>query len=204
MFRVCAAVHLLSLFAWAASGTVCPQTYVVAPGDTLQGIADWSFGDAKYWPALVLATNSRLGEDFRFISDSNDLRAIPKICVPEFAEAERWRLRYEKYLAAIRETALPEPWEVVPRLVEFPSDRPIDVATWIRVDQVKKTYQDSTGAWLRQAPGEIWVTVEPYLQKFCSAFEREHGSDPDQLTMRLEQRLGLPPVSGKTTFLEIR
>ena len=36
---------------------------------------------------------------------------------------------------------------------------------------------------------------------FCTDFARTSGGDPDLLTLRLEQRLGLAPHSAKTTFV---
>jgi hypothetical protein len=203
MFRLLPAVILLGASLASPGAAVCPATRAVAPGDTVRELAEFYFGDSQYWSSLVLATNSRIGEGFQFISDLNNLKGVPTVCIPDLAEAERWRRRYEKYMAAVAGMGLPEPWEVVQKLVEFPPDQPIQVATWIREAQLG-TYRDSGGAWLKQAPGEIWVTVEPYLQKFCTAFVAAHGSDREQLTLRLEQRLGVPPVSNKTTFLEIR
>ena len=76
---------------------------------------------------------------------ANDISRIPKLCVPGLAEAQRSRVRYEKYLAAVADTALPEPWEVVPKLVEFPPGRALPVATWIREDQLA-SFRDSAGS----------------------------------------------------------
>jgi hypothetical protein len=196
----CTAVTLLVSLC-NLEGAECAVTRQVAPGDTIRELAEFYFGNTQYWPAILLATNSR--KDFAFISDLNDLRRTPKLCIPEIAEAERWRLRYERYLAAMGEASLPEPWKIAPRLVEFPADQPVTVSSWIREAQLNM-FRDSTGKWLDRAPSELWVTVEPYLRKFCAAFVSAHGSDLDQLTLRLEQRLGLPPSSNKTQFLEIR
>jgi hypothetical protein len=203
MFRLLSIAILLWTGSSPLNAGACPVTRQVAPGDSLGGLADFYYGDSRFWPSLVLANNSRTGEGFRFISDANDISRIPKLCVPDLAEAQRWRLRYEKYLTAVADTALPEPWEVVSKLVEFPPDRALQVATWIREDQLG-SFRDGAGEWLKRAPNEIWVTAEPYLQKFCAAFTAAHGNDLEELTLRLEQRLGLPPVSNKTTFLEIR
>jgi hypothetical protein len=175
----------------------------VAPGDTIRKLAVSYFGDAGFWPSIVLATNSRLGDGFSFVGDLNNVAEIRQVCIPDKDEAQRWRSSYEKYMAAIQATELPEPAEVAQKLAEFPPDRPVTVVSWIRHGQVK-SYQDDSGQWKKKAPGEIWVTVEPYLQKFCSDFVAAHGADPEQLTGRLEQRLGLPPVSSKDKFLEIR
>ena len=44
----------------------------------------------------------------------------------------------------------------------------------------------------------IWVTVVPHLRRFCRELE-----DRSRLIQRLEQRLGMPPASNKTVFVEI-
>lgn len=181
----------------------CPLPHEVASGDNVRSLADYYFGDSEYWPAIVLATNSRTAEGFRLIANWNDLSRVPKVCIPSLAEADRWRLRFQQYRAAIAEAALPEPWDVAPKLVEFPPDRPIEVATWISEDELR-TYRSDSGQWTKRAPDEIWVTVEPYLRRFCSAFLAAHNGSIEQLTLRLEQRLGLPPVSNMSKFLEIR
>lgn len=202
MLRVISALLLLA--SWARLGAaVCPLSHPVAPGDTLRGLAQFYFGESQYWPGIVLATNSRPGEGFGFVSNLNDISKLSKICIPELAEAQRWRSIYQMYLDAILSTALPEPWEAAKQLVEFRPDQELRVATWIRENQIDR-YRDSSGKWLNQAPEEIWVTVEPYLQKFCSAYAAAHDHDREELTLRLEQRLGLPPVANKTKFLEIR
>jgi hypothetical protein len=71
------------------------------------------------------------------------------------------------------------------------------VVSWVRAAQVD-SFQGS------RAPSDLWVTVEPYLQKFCQAYVKSYGENLERLTLRLEQRLGLPPASSKTKFLQIR
>jgi hypothetical protein len=202
MLRACV-VLLLGTGLFPLAAAECPRPHEVASGDNVRSLADFYFGDSRYWPSIVLATNSRSADGFRLIANWNDLGRVPKVCIPALPEAERWRLRYEQYRAAIAETALPEPWDVVPKLVEFPPDRPLEVVTWFSEDEVA-AYRTPTGQWVARAPDEIWVTVEPYLRRFCSAFLTAHNGSLEQLTLRLEQRLGLPPVSSKTRFLEIR
>jgi hypothetical protein len=46
---------------------------------------------------------------------------------------------------------------------------------------------------------EIWVTAVPQVQKFC----QELNMSPSDLTLRLEQYLGLPANNGKTKFVEM-
>jgi hypothetical protein len=106
-------------------------------------------------------------------------------------------------MKAIFDMALPEPWETVRKLVEFTPDKEIVVATWIRAAQIP-SLQDAGGQWKTSASSDIWVTVEPNLRRFCTAFTNGHGRAVDQLTLRLEQRLGLPPASNKSKFVRIR
>ena len=46
---------------------------------------------------------------------------------------------------------------------------------------------------------EIWVTAVPELKTFTQTI----NLDPESLTLRLEQYLGLPPHNGKTKFVEM-
>jgi hypothetical protein len=181
----------------------CPLVHKVAAGDTLRELADFYFGDRHFDSAILLATNSRGRDGFPFISDINNISQVEQVCVPALTEAQRWRSRYETYLKAIFDMALPEPWETVKDLVTFPPDHEITVSTWIREAQIK-TFEDASGTWIRSAPYDIWVTVEPNLQQFCAAYASGHAGNRAQLTLRLEQRLGLPPASSKSKFVRIR
>ena len=203
MLRLPALAVLLGTALYSLGAAPCAQTSQIAPGDTIRKLAQSNFGDAAFWPAIVLATNSRSSEGFRSVGDLDNIAGLSKLCIPDKDEAQHWRSSYEKYMAAIQRTALPEPSDVAPKLVEFPPGRPVIVVSWIRHDQIG-SFQDPSRQWRKKAPTEIWVTVEPYLQKFCSDFVATNGSDLQQLTERLEQRLGLPPVSGNNEFVKIR
>jgi hypothetical protein len=183
---------LLSVSCYAAP---CLSTHRAAGGETLADLADYYFGDREYASAILLATNSRVSEGFPFVSDPNDLKK-GLVCIPEPSEARRAHARYATYLRATAAMTATEPWETVHKLVEFPSGAPLEAATWVRLDQVAR-YRD-------KAPQDIWVTIEPHLKEFCSAFAKQHDGNTDELTLRLEQRLGLPPGAGKTTFLRLR
>lgn len=186
---------------WAA--TPCPLIHKVASADTLPELADFYFGDRHFDNAILLATNSRVADGFQFILDSDNIGKIEKVCIPDLREATRSRSRYETYRRAILDMALAEPWATTSDLVTFPADHEIVALSWIREPQIK-SFQDSSGNWLTTAPFELWVTVEPNLQKFCAAYATAHSGNPDQLILRMEQRLGLPPASNKTKFLRIR
>ncbi|MDI6688449.1 MAG: hypothetical protein QME06_09560 [Desulfobacterales bacterium] len=59
-------------------------------------------------------------------------------------------------------------------------------------------YDDHVGSSMKLSR-EVWVTVFPEVKAFCS----EQHTTPTQLTLRLEQLLGLPPENGKTRFVEM-
>ena len=187
----------------ARAADSCPTIHKVAPGDTLRELADFYFGDRHFDSSILLATNSRGREGYPFIFDINDISHIEKVCVPGMTEAQRLRSRYETYVRAIFDMALPEPWNTVKDLVDIQPDHEVTVTTWIREAQIKG-FKDSRGHWLTTAPSDIWGTVEPNLQQFCSAYATAHAGSRDQLTLRLEQRLGLPPASNKSTFVRVR
>jgi hypothetical protein len=46
---------------------------------------------------------------------------------------------------------------------------------------------------------DVWITAAPELQEFCGGLQL----DPEALTLRLEQYLGLPAHRGKTKFVEM-
>ena len=174
----------------------CASRHKLAPGDTLRDLGKFYFGSPDFASAILLATNTRTSDGFSFLGDPESGTTGKSVCIPDFAEAERWRTRYADYSRAVAETVTPKVWDTTQQLVTFPGDQELTFATWVRAEQVAK-YKD-------KAPQEIWVTVEPNLRKFCQEYSRAHDGNPNELTLRLEQRLGLPPGNGKTTFLRIR
>ncbi len=119
------------------------------------------------------------------------------------AVSERPQTQYQaRYQKAVAEAEQIVPRQVAQDLVRFSADDPIAVDSWISEEELKR-FREASGRWLTHAPQEIWVTVEPGLQKFCAAFFAAHGRNLDQLTLRLEQRLGLPPGGIRREFLEI-
>lgn len=209
---VLAGVNLRASAASSPNGPApCQATHTIGARDSLGALADFYFGDSRYGPAILLATNARSGHDhFKFIGDANRLLPGAEVCVPTFAEAERLRLRYETYRRAVAAMVQAEPWEISDSLVAIDSAKPVRVVTWIREDQIAGLKKKAAAgenqteeAWITQAPSDMWVTVVPKLKSFCQVYFKDHNGSVEQLTLRLEQRLGLPPGAGKTTFVEI-
>ncbi len=187
---------LLALFAANCCASPCFLPHTVASGDTLPDLAAFHFGSRDFAPAILIATNSRTGDGFAFIGDPNHLPTGKPVCIPDAGEAQRSRATYDTYRKAVAGMTTTEPWETGHLLVDLASGKEVTVATWKRANQVSR-YKD-------KAPDDTWVTVEPYLKEFCRAFAKSHDGNVDELTQRLEQRLGLPPAAGYDTFVRIR
>jgi hypothetical protein len=191
----------LVLFAvFSARAGDCDRIIDAKAGDSLAALATHYLGDADYGPAILLATNTRAG--FKFIGDPDRLDAGAKVCIPTRSEADELRREYDPYLRAVAEGVHPRPAEERSgSLVTVDTHKPTPVVGWMR--DKKAAALGAPGHWATQAPFEIWVTVEPHLQDFCRDFTRAHGWDQSALTRRLEQRLGLPPASNDTVFVEM-
>jgi len=196
------------LLVWPALATLqaatrCPSPYDIQPGQTLEDLAARYLGDSHYAISIALATNSRTADGFKYISNPDDLAAIPRVCVPAKSEAKDLRRGWEAYERAVSDARLPRRSTVSKALVDIPGDQPVDVVSWVRKDQADRLKTDS-GGWVDTASSETWVTVEPHLRDFCRTFVRDRKPNEPKLTQRLEQRLGLPPSSNKTHFVRIR
>lgn len=190
------------LWAQPAAPVACQAQRVIASGDTLASISTFYFGSAAYGRAILLATNGRSGTaPFRYIGTPDALPAGATLCIPPLQEADVKRRRYDSYERSVHETVLQLNTEVSHSLVRVDTSRPVHVITWIRAAELNGYKQN--GTWVTSAPKDIWITVVPEAKEFCQQFVRDHGPDIEQLTLRLEQRLGLPPGAGKTTFLEL-
>ena len=126
---------------------------------------------------------------------------------------------WRRYFAASRDARDAQPWKISRNLIAIvPSEkgliwksdqdgRPVvKVVTWVEYASpsdpevyalgpmtADRAYNDST---------LIWVTAEPELQRFCTAF-REEQDGVAALTLRLQQVLGLPPVEvARSEFAE--
>ncbi len=132
----------------------------------------------------------------------------------------------QAYAAALKDAEIVEAGEIYHNLTPITEDTPnliwsgepgnrhVRVVTWtswtgydglvgktIRMTRFLKSPQSANGnavAALYETTRDIWVTVAPEVQQFC----RENRIVPADLTLRLEQLLGVPPHNGKTRFVE--
>jgi len=199
--------NVFCFFLWLSSTVLamgieeCVDTPEIFPGTTLANLADRYFADLDYRFAILLATNSRSGSGFSFIGDPNQLPVGDKVCIPNLAEAERLRNRFLIYMEAVRDMALAETSEITDKLDPIDTSKPVTAVSWIRANAAK-AYRMEIGETIT-ADGDTWVSLAPMLQNFCRAFVADQGNNLDALTLRLEQRLGLPPHSAKTHFVEL-
>ncbi len=195
----------LALFALPAhAGSHLPDCRAevdIFPGTTLANLADLYFGDVDYRYAILLATNARSSApQFPFIGDPYRLPTSGKLCIPVQTEAEMERNRYLNYEEAVHDMAHAVPSEISDDLDAIDTSGPVTVVTWMRDDQVSG--YDYAAGQTRTIDRQTWVTIVPKLQEFCQAHVKARGPDPRALTLRVEQRLGLPPNSADTTFVE--
>jgi len=175
----------------------------VPAGTRLEDLATKYLGNSRFAIAIALATNARTADGFPYIGNPDDLTGVARVCVPSQSDARDLTRRWDAYERAVNSARLPRMSGIGKSLVTIPPDQPVNVVAWMRPDQVTKLKTDS-GDWVRAAPSETWVTIEPHLQDFCGAVVRDQRLDEVKLTQRLEQRLGLSPASSKTSFVRMR
>jgi hypothetical protein len=112
--------------------------------------------------------------------------------------ARERRTPEEDYARAVGEAMQPTSSDLSRSLVSVSLDQPVKVVTWTRQKSISD-YQGKTAP----AYKDTWVTVFPHLKTFCQDYVKSHGADPKQLSLRLEQRLGLPPATNYDTFVEL-
>jgi LysM domain-containing protein len=168
------------------------QTYIVQAGDSLEQIAARFYGDRSAAPAILLATNTAAGADgIDYIQNPDNLKTGQKLLIPPADEAKQLNVESETYSKGVSRASLPRQRDVSPVLVTVPAEaKSVVVATWTRAG---KFQLDS-----RTATSDIWVTIVPNVRTFCRVVQ-----DRNNLTLRLEQRLGLPPRNGKAEFVEL-
>lgn len=208
MKRLLMSVCALITAAGAAHAADCQATPEVRDKTTLTEISDTWFGDPSFRFAILLATNARSTDPrFGFIGNPNRLvRYAPdgtrhgprNVCVPALEEAVRLRNRYDRYLQAVQDMAFAEPSEIVSTLDPAPQSGPVRLVSWVRADQAQG--MPAAGEPLTTG-GATWVTLDPHIRDFCKGFVANHSANADAVTLRLEQRLGLPPNASKTHFV---
>ena len=181
----------------------CPMPQNVSSGATLVDFANRFLGNSNYAISIALATNARTADGFSYISNPDDIKNATRVCIPGKSEARELRKNWSTYERAVDTARLPRISAIDPALVTIPPDQPVNVVSWMRKDQVGRL-KTAPGDWVKTAPAETWVTVEPNLRQFCQAFAHDHHPDEAKLTQRLEQRLGLSPSSSKTDFVRMR
>src|ERR1700674_5125630 len=196
------AVFALLAFLFVVSGNAqqpsieqhADRTYVVQAGDSLEQIAARFYGDRSAGPAILLATNAAAGtEGIDYIQNPDTLKPGQKLLIPPADEAMQLNVEYDTYSRGVLRASLPRERDVSRDLVTVPAEaKSVVVATWTRAG---KFQLDS-----RTATSDIWVTVVPKVKTFCRAVAVQ---DHHNLTLRLEQRLGLPPRNGKAEFVEM-
>ena len=179
----------------AMSGQTPESEYTIRPGDSLSELANRVYGDSRAWSAIMLGTNGRIAThgNLEFIMDPNWIQPRQHVWIPNLEEKDALVERFDKYVRAVQDMSRPQPWEVASDLVTISRDSTtVTMVSWVRNDQSASV--DTS----KRATGDIWVTRVPYLQEFCRRLE---SATEEDLTLRLEQRLGLPPKSNKTDFV---
>jgi hypothetical protein len=194
------AISLLALAVVSHAATSC--SHDIAVDGSLLDMASRYLGSPRFAISIALATNSRSSAGFQYISNPDDLTGIGHLCVPSKSEARLLLRNWEAFDKAVSGARLPRTSGISNELVTISPDQPVTVVTWIRAPQAEqlKTSRGSVIA----AADYTWVTVEPHLQQFCSAFVRDYKPNEAALTRRLEQRLGLSPASSKAYFVRLR
>jgi hypothetical protein len=182
----------------SAQAPACLATPTIEPNTRLSQISDIWYGDSSFRYAVLLATNVRTDDpQFKFIGDINELPVGANVCVPPIDEALRFKTRYDRYISAVQDMAVAQPFEVVNTLDPLPISGTYTVASWIRSGSVANYPVGSVMA----LSSDIWVTLEPNLQEFCKAYVATVTNAPEALNLRIEQRLGMPPGSTNSHFV---
>ena len=105
----------------------------------------------------------------------------------------------EDYIRAVHAAMQPDPSYVSHSLVSVDANKPVTVVAFIRRNQIPD-YEGKTVA----PPKQTWVTVVPRLKSFCQEYVKSNEPDPEQLRLRLKQRLGLPPAPPYDSFVELK
>jgi hypothetical protein len=115
------------------------------------------------------------------------------------------------YQAAVRDAAVPESEEIHADLtiinranaaLVWDDDRShILVVTWKSLNSFKRFYEKQNRT-AREEDNVTWVTAVPEVQNFCRDYSRD-STDPNVITIRLKQYLGLDPDWQYDVFVEM-
>lgn len=189
---------LLSVPSAVQAQSECLATPKIEADTRLSQVSDIWFGDSSFRFAILLATNVRTADPkFDYIPDIYELPEGGALCVPQFDEAMRYKTRYDRYISAVQDMAVAHPFEVVETLDPLPTSGTYQVATWIRSSDLSK-YTPAQSVTLKS---DIWVTLSPHLQEFCTGYVKVVSNEDEALNLRVEQRLGLPPGSTNSHFV---
>lgn len=109
-----------------------------------------------------------------------------------------------RYAAAVADAAVADPDEIYDQLIavneansalDFDDQGRVLVVTWTSWDGYDGAVDTDTTVGV-----DVWVTTTPEVQTFCGGLDL----DAEALTLRLEQRLGLPAGTGKDRFVQLR
>lgn len=129
--------------------------------------------------------------------------ALSLLALPACGTPEPELSLAELFEAAVEDAAVPDASEISTDLIAITDDNP----ALVRDDQGRvlmvtwtswSGYDDMEGQPMDLAV-ELWLTVAPEMQTFC----RQTGLSGDDLDLRLEQHLGLPPGDGKDRVIQL-
>ncbi|MCK6523437.1 hypothetical protein L6R49_18650 [Myxococcota bacterium] len=109
-----------------------------------------------------------------------------------------------RYAAAVADASVADLDEVYDQLIavtdansslDFDDQGRVLVVTWTSWDGYDGAVGTDTTVGV-----DVWVTTTPEVQTFCGGLDL----DAEALTLRLEQRLGLPAGTGKDRFVQLR
>jgi hypothetical protein len=103
-----------------------------------------------------------------------------------------------EYERAIYDAMQPDSRVSSKLLTVDPNDPFVTVVTWTTQANVASYKTGNT------PPKDTWVTITPWLKTFCQNYVKYHGSDADDLKLRLQQRLGMPPTDSSDRLVEMK
>jgi hypothetical protein len=149
-------------------------------------------------------------KNHKTVSLSLKLLCITLICAASsFAQSGAYT-DIERYWFAVQDAATADASEISNNLTPIvrcnsnlkwekesdPNSRVL-VTTWVTEEVASKYYEGNVNKEM-PAGTYIWVTAVPEVKNFC----RDNALVGPNLTLRLEQLLGLPPANGKVKFVE--